>query len=487
VWGSDDADDAYRTAVDAVVVDEWSSPEDSAYDFPQGNVASAAPVSLTAAPTPTEGTAVGDDDLPLWARIVAPGDQDADDEGWDVMPAADAPLPAAASWGAVDDTDDAGGAGNPDGFEEDDEGDDVDSAPERGSEFDAASGGSGAGEEAAQRSIYLPIDPVLSADDTAAARALPKQPGAKVEFDAGVVTEDGDWVANPRSSKGKAPSAKPEGRAPRQRKSNTIGGIRLTERDLKILAFLGRYRFATVGQIARRFQTSETALRNRLPLLNKAGLIAWWWAAQTKPKIWTITEEGLRTAGMTLKAPPKPAWGQLRHTLGLVDLGIQFELGNEVVLTEREIRAAATRFTPTKRLRSALALGGTPVAGFDDGDIIDFAEKVQRALIIPVPGRAIGHIPDMVLARQPFPNGSSGNIAIELELTRKGLAEWQKIVAAYMASPDFHEVYYFVDSGEVRRGFEGVVKALGAEQKVKVVKFVPVDLTADPTVSGGSA
>lgn len=290
------------------------------------------------------------------------------------------------------------------------------------------------------------------------------------------------------------PSGRKKERVVRKRKAGrslTGSNFRMTDRDKRILAFLGRYRCATVGQLARRFQTSETALRNRLPRMEREGLITWAWAAQSKPKIWLVTESGLRTVGMNLTAP-NVSWGQLRHTLGLVDMGVTFELAGEIVLTEREIRAAATRYTPTPRMRVAIDLtlpqgSVPPVGGVDGFDGVDdsIGEAVRTALVVPALGRSFGHIPDMVLVRQPFPSGQSGNIAVELELTRKSLSEWKNVLTAYVGSPAFHEVYYFYTSSEVRKGMLSVVRALGAENKIKMVPFTPIDNTADPTVSGG--
>ena len=262
-----------------------------------------------------------------------------------------------------------------------------------------------------------------------------------------------------------------------------LGGLRLTPRDYMMLAFLARYRVATVGQLARAFGTSETALRNRLPRLDKAGLITWAWGAQSKPKLWLITSAGLDTVGMDLTAPTVK-WGQLRHTLGLVDLGINFESRGEIVITEREIRAAATRHLPTARMKSAIGL--VALGDIDSEDRMNAVEGfVRSSLILPVKGRGYGHIPDMVLSRQAFPNGMSGNISIELELTRKSISEWKTILTTYRDSPIFAEVYYFVIAAEMKRSLTSVIKAIGASDKIKVINFNPVDLTADPHITGG--
>lgn len=272
------------------------------------------------------------------------------------------------------------------------------------------------------------------------------------------------------------------------RGSHMIGGLRLTPDDFQILGFLSRYRSATVGQLSRRFDRSETALRNRLPRLERAGLVSWAWAMQGKPKLWLITEAGLQTVGMHLTVP-KVTLAQLRHTLGLVDLGIQFEKAGEVVLTEREIRAAATRCAPTQRMKAAVDISGIPRTLSPVGDVeLDTAAMsnlVRNSLTVPAPGYAFGHIPDMVLVRQRFPSGASGNIAVELELTAKSYSQWRTIITAFRDSNAFAEVFYFVPSKTLGRALLAVIKETNAAHKVKVVRFNAVDKTADPLVTGG--
>jgi hypothetical protein len=244
--------------------------------------------------------------------------------------------------------------------------------------------------------------------------------------------------------------------------------------------FLARYRVATIAQLARMFGTSETALRNRLPKLEKEKLVSWAWGAQSKPKLWLITKKGLQVTNMTLTVPTVK-WGQLRHTLGLVDLGIEFELAGEVAITEREIRAAATRYTPTARIKTAVDFMHF-VKEFEEEDENG---TIKRALTIPMENRSFGHIPDMVLARQAYPNGASGNIAIELELNRKQTNEWVAVLTAYRDTELFELVQYYTMNKEIKRALTAMVKALGAEDKIQVHYFIPIDNTADPLVTGG--
>lgn len=261
-------------------------------------------------------------------------------------------------------------------------------------------------------------------------------------------------------------------------KKSGLGGIRLTDRDKELLEFLGRYRFATVSQISRRFNTSEKTLRNRLPKLRDAGLVDSVFMVHNRPQVWLVTTTGLSTVGMNLTAP-KIKWGQVRHTLWLVELGIAFENAGENVLTEREIRAAATRYSPTPRMRASVDFYKSMelMEEIEEQDS-EVDTRVTSALTVPVPGRGIGHIPDMVLARQPFPNGYSGSIAVELELTRKNLGEWRTILTAFRDSDRFAEVYYYVTNSEVKRAMNRVVKALGAEEKIHILMFEPIDETA---------
>lgn len=260
-------------------------------------------------------------------------------------------------------------------------------------------------------------------------------------------------------------------------KKNALGGIRLTNRDKHILEFLGRYRYATVAQLARRFDTSEKTLRNRLPKLREGGLVDSVFIVHARPSVWLVTSAGLKIIGMNLTAP-SIKWGQVRHTMLLVELGITFEMSDENVLTEREIRAAATRYSPTPRMKASVDFYKSmqQLEEFEEESDVD--TRVTSALTVPVHGRGIGHIPDMVLAREPFPSGVSGSIAIELELTRKNLGEWRTVLSAFRDSNRFAEVYYFVTSREVSKAMTRVVKAIGAEDKIFIRMFEPEDDTA---------
>jgi len=254
-------------------------------------------------------------------------------------------------------------------------------------------------------------------------------------------------------------------------------GMRITERDIEILSFLGRYRAATVNQISRHVDSSLYAIRNRLPRMHKEGMLSWTFTGQAKPKVWTVTDTGLKVAGLNLSAPTI-SWGTLRHTLGLVDLGTTFELAGEKVVTEREIRAAL-RYTPTARMKTAIDLHRA-LEEMDLSTSVDTHDIATTHYTLPVPGKNYGHIPDMVVVRAPFDNGASGSIAVELELNRKTLSEWRNIITAYRDTPHFSQAVYYVVDAEIERALRGVIHALGADHRVTVIRFEPLDTTAIP-------
>lgn len=295
--------------------------------------------------------------------------------------------------------------------------------------------------------------------------------------------------------------------------------LRVTQRDVELFKFLARYKYATVGQIARFFGTGRKVWERRLPRLNRAGLIWWAWGAAARPKLWLVSREGLMFAGLELGVA-KVSWGQLRHTLGLVDLGIGFERGagsgsggewGEVVVTERELRASVSR--KTLALRDGVGVGPTDRVGFAlelfnegwgarFGGVGSTGQLVRAGYTVPVgrrrvselgsgvgvAGSVVGHIPDMVVLRKPLPNGASGCLAVELELTRKTVPQYEKIIRAYTEWEGYSQcIYYCVDRGIARTLSSVVAMVPGAREKVRVMLFEPVEDAASPGRTKSSA
>ena len=266
--------------------------------------------------------------------------------------------------------------------------------------------------------------------------------------------------------------------------------VRLTSDDYDIVTFVARYRVATAAQLARMTGRSVKALKNRLPALERAGVLTSFFAPDNGPKLYTATADGLLYANMDLPGGGNVSWGLLRHYLHLTDVGVAMESAGEIVLTEREIRATSLRHeyvgaravdgatyqaAATPRMQTALEAAPAYSPGTQVADI------VTDGYVIPAVGSNSIHIPDMVLLRQPYDDGRSGNIAVEMELTRKSFKRWTEIIRAYVASPIFATVVYYVTEKSMKRGLEHVIgDVAGAEGKVFVNMFEPVDMAWDP-------
>lgn len=274
-----------------------------------------------------------------------------------------------------------------------------------------------------------------------------------------------DWSDIEEAEKAKDEQAKAE--KVKERISRANRPVAVTERDIAILQFLARYRMATYPQIASAFGISYHALRHRMPRLAREGLVVRRAIGKSTYSVWLPTDSGMRVANMDLSLPTL-SWATVGHTLGLVDVGIRFEALGEIVVTEREIRAADTRDQPTERMREA-------------GEITGFTQDAARLYVVDMGdgSRQYAHIPDMVLARPPE-NGGARSVAIELELNHKPAAQWKKILAAYLNAPHIGQVIYFTHQSKVRSGVLAAAKEVGAEHMVRVRKFEPSEENVIP-------
>lgn len=244
-------------------------------------------------------------------------------------------------------------------------------------------------------------------------------------------------------------------------------GLKITDRDILMLQFLTRYKYATYPQIAGYLDTSVNALRQRLPRMKKAGLITSDNGGATSLQVWRPTDSGVKMCGLDMRAPSL-SWAMVAHTLGLVDLGIRFEKMGEVVVTEREIRAADTRERPSDRMAAARQ--------YHASTSVDPDEAAPPLYVVAL-GKGesqYSHIPDMVLVREPE-NGEPMSVAIELELQRKPPNQWRKVLLAYKNSSNFGGVMYFTHRKAIARAVEKIAKELGMEHMVAVRPFTPAE------------
>lgn len=250
-----------------------------------------------------------------------------------------------------------------------------------------------------------------------------------------------------------------EGPVRRRRASTT----QLQPRDLQMLRFIARYRYVTYPQLVQRFGIPIASLRRRMPKLQREGLVTSVRGGPTTYTLWRVTEEGAAIAGLLIDPPRKIAWSHVAHTLGLADLGIQFEEAGELVVTEAEIRASDTR-AASGRMEKVHAQGHRAITG-------------APVFAVGASGRDGLHVPDMVLAREENPRfrGQPQSLAIELELTRKAPARIRQVLLAYRKAPNIGAVVYFTLDHLVRNLIEKCAADTHTTDIVDVRRWEPSD------------
>jgi hypothetical protein len=186
---------------------------------------------------------------------------------------------------------------------------------------------------------------------------------------------------------------------------------RITDRDVTILAWIGRHGVVTPAQVARHFfardggAIGQWAAYRRLRALECLALVRHDRTFWRETSVLRLTGAGTRLANIDLR-PAHLVLAEIRHTLAVVDL-VEALLTNSppgtVLRTERELRAQRRR-----ELRAG----------------------------IRKPGQ--GRMPDAV-----FIHPSGGKAAIELDLTPKRAHQLQRILAAYRQER-YHRVVWYV-------------------------------------------
>ncbi len=309
---------------------------------------------------------------------------------------------------------------------------------------------------------------------------------------------------SPRPAGGPLPPV-PTGKSKRKKAravSATIKpGFRLASSDLEIIDLLSRYRYATRKQVSEYSGRSLSALANRLPALEDAGLLNVFEVRGSRTLLYSPTAAGLEAANHDLAPVQVLSYQVIRHTLGLVQVGIEMESGGELVVTEREIRAAASRSAPRRGKSGKFKFGATPriaaelprMASDPNADAPDLFEAVFTVPWVSAARQATvndvlrakhknAHIPDMVLLRRPFEDGRHGHVAVELELSRKTPADYEDILASYAASQYGHVAYFTDDNSVANMLRKAAKKTPGLHRRLKVQLVGPLMETVDQQI-----
>ena len=232
----------------------------------------------------------------------------------------------------------------------------------------------------------------------------------------------------------------------RSRTSDRRARVRVTERDYQLLSFAAEHRLLLASHISVLLDTSLAAAEARLRALASDAFLAHQSVFHRQPACWQIRRKGLDAVGSKLPLPRLNLAGY-KHDVGAAWLWLAAQSGTfgpvGEVLGERRMRS-------------------------HDG-ARDWHEEpcgVRLGGLGPR-GRERLHYPDLVLVA---PGGQ--RTAFELELTPKGSARRQQILAGYGVDRRIDAVLYLVENRvngrAIGRAIEASARSLGLSELVHV-------------------
>lgn len=293
------------------------------------------------------------------------------------------------------------------------------------------------------------------------------------------------------------------------KKPNYAKALHLTKRDVILIRFMARYRYAYSDQLARLVDTSPKTITGRLRTLEQRGLVRKEHIADRR-YLWTSRKGGNAIVDINFPEVRKGSisYATIAHTVGLASLGVELEreaggkdlLGEgsefeewvppknrwkfgiwghpegkgygEMTVTEREIRQAQMRWRGNRDsdvMRQIVHLAAT-------GNEQPECEEGGEGLFV-VYGNATGggeHIPDLVIVRERKEDGKPRSIAIELELTEKTLPDWVRILRNYQQNGEmFEKIVYFTHKRSIRNGLMKADEQVGLGDRLVLRKYVP--------------
>lgn len=210
---------------------------------------------------------------------------------------------------------------------------------------------------------------------------------------------------------------------------------RLTQRDLEILQWLSRVRFATVEQVAERFSLHVSKAYQRLRALSQRGLVRRTNLLQNQPGVHHATRAGLRLAGYAELPVATVSLQSFVHEQAVVWVQARLEADGGEVLTEREMRAQERQ------------------------GVANYLVHVPASVSV---GSAT-HRPDLAVIA-----ADRSLHAIEVELVQKSEARLTSILTAYADSPDYASVAYLVADERLVERVQRVAEALAMGRRCQV-------------------
>lgn len=219
--------------------------------------------------------------------------------------------------------------------------------------------------------------------------------------------------------------------------------VRLTARDLELLAFAAEHRLVLPAHAEALLGVSGQAPGKRLAALSRAGLLAREQPFHRHSACYQIRAAGLDAIDSDLRPPRRLDLRSYEHEVGAAWLWLAARAGTfgelRAVLGERRLRSFDARREGDQR-PYGVRLGGVGPHG------------EQRL-----------HYPDLLLF------GREGRrIAIELELSSKGRARRERILAGYGADARVDVVLYLVRDRRIGVSIQESARRLGAGSLVHV-------------------
>ena len=218
--------------------------------------------------------------------------------------------------------------------------------------------------------------------------------------------------------------------------------VRLTDRDRELLWFAARHRLVLAAQLQVLLGATAPAIATRVRALRRAGYLDAQRPFDRQAHCYWITRRGLGAIESSLPTP-RPELGSYRHDLGVAWLWLAARQG---------AFGPIRRIVSEREMRSRDGTGGRRANPFG----------VRLGGVGPG-GRQRLHYPDLLLV------GPGGRrVALELELTSKGRARRERILAGYAADGRIDAVLYLADRPATARAIRASASRLGISDRVQV-------------------
>jgi len=210
--------------------------------------------------------------------------------------------------------------------------------------------------------------------------------------------------------------------------------VRFTERDMKVIEFLFRVRFASLEQLCKYTNSpSRQALYLRLMKLKSSGYIA---SKKLRLDAPVVFYPGVKAEGFLPVSPPSIT--RIIHNLSEVDVFLKLlDLG----IKEDKIQT----------------------------DLELLLESKANIVVGQSSDKKPNHVPDLVVTKSI--DDKERKIAYEIELTKKLNKDFKKVIDYYNRERSYYEVVYLY-SKDIKQYMHERMKEY---ESIKFVKFIPLE------------